>query len=94
MSHEDPKVLDEIIAKLENKYGAMEINKKKVQTYVGMQLCFDTPSLVRIDMKDYIIESINEFEEENGIVGKPASSPAADHIFKVYNSEEKLPQDR
>eukprot|EP00957_Ditylum_brightwellii_P171067 13023087-Ditylum_brightwellii.AAC.1 len=42
---------------------------------------------MKVSMKDYIEESIEEFLAE---LGEPCTSPAVDHLFRVHENRIKL----
>ena len=65
----------------------MNVTCGRTHPYLGMNITFTEDKKVVIEMKDYIKESIQEFPED--ITGK-VTSPAALHLFKTDDSNEKL----
>ena len=93
ISHVDPKVVDEVIASLKEEYGKvgeMTVRRGKIHDYLGMKLDFSKPKQFVIDMEDMIDEILSDVPEDMGGV---ATTPAADHLFKVRDNVKKLPQD-
>eukprot|EP00957_Ditylum_brightwellii_P117989 8999136-Ditylum_brightwellii.AAC.1 len=80
ISHVNPKVVDKFLEWLTSKYRKLRKTRGKVHEYLGMKLDFLSPSKMKVSMKEYIQESIDEFQEE---LGKAYTSPAADHLFQV-----------
>jgi hypothetical protein len=89
ISHVDPKVVDGVITKVEEKFGKMSVTRGKVHDFLGMHIVFNDNGTVTITMKDYLEEAIKEFEM--AIKGS-ASSPAKSSLFSIDNNSAALPK--
>lgn len=91
MSHVDPKVLDEIISKLDKKYGQegpLSVTRGRVHDYLGMTLDYSQSGTVKIRMDDYVKNLIaNAPDDMTGT----AATPRANHLFDVNKEVAKLP---
>eukprot|EP00957_Ditylum_brightwellii_P067359 5113247-Ditylum_brightwellii.AAC.1 len=72
---------------LEKKYGKLRTTRRKVHEYLGMDLDFLTWGKVKVAMKQYIKEMLEDFPE---VIDGEVSSPAADHLFQVQEAATKL----
>ena len=83
ISHGDSRVVDGIIRLLEEEFGKeapLTICRGKIHDYLGMTLDFSLDDKVQISMVDYIKNMLEELPEDmDGI----ATTPAAEHLFKV-----------
>ena len=90
ISHKDSAVIDEIIASLKSEYGKvgeMTVRRGKKHDYLGMSLDFSKEGAFVVDMEEYLKEIIKDLPEDmNGT----ATTPAADHLFKVREHATKL----
>ena len=94
ISHVNSKVVDNIIKTIEQEFGKeapLTIQRGKTHDYLGMVLDFTNPGKVAIRMEDYIRSMLTELPEDMEGV---ATTPAAEHLFKVndtptYLSEEE-----
>ena len=83
ISHVSSKVVDDVIAKLEVKYGKMNVVRGKEHIYVGIKIINNNDRSVSFDMKEYIKETIDEFHED---LSKKITSPAALYLFDINDS--------
>jgi len=94
ISHKDSTVINEIISSLKSKYGKvgeMTVRRGKKHDYLGMTLAFSKDGACIVDMEEYLKEIIKDLPEDmNGT----ATTPAAQHLFKVRNNAPKLNEDR
>ena len=63
LSHKDPKVIDKIIASLDDEYGKtgkMTVRRVKIHEYLGMTLNFSRPGKFIMDMEQYIDEVMKD----------------------------------
>ena len=58
ISHVNSKVVDDIIKKLEEKFGKMTLKRGKEHVFVGMNITFIGDGRVRLTMKSYLEEAI------------------------------------
>jgi hypothetical protein len=86
MSHQSEKVQDMEIRWLETIYGPLVGSKGNEHTYLGMDLKFNNQSL-EVSMIPYLQEIVDEFPFD---IGKPASTPAANHLFDVSDTSTPL----
>ena len=80
ISHMDPKVVDQAIAKIEEKFGKMTVTRGKVHNFVGIDLNFRDNGTVTILMKEYIKECLEAYGEE---IGKGVNTPAKHDLFVI-----------
>jgi hypothetical protein len=81
MSHVSAAVLDEIIERLDEKYGkeaTLTVNRGTVYVYLGMTIDFGEKGKVKFIMNDYVENLLDEGPE--GMSGH-AATPAANHFF-------------
>ena len=71
------KVVDNVIKKIEDKFGKMTVTRGQDHVFVGMCIKFLKNSKVQICMKDYITERIEVFECVVEEITKCASTPEA-----------------
>ena len=71
----------------------MEVKVKRgnEHTYLGMNLVFDEDNSVKIDMKKYVSEMIDEYPDE--VQGK-SKTPANEKLFKVNDRSNKLSKEK
>jgi hypothetical protein len=96
ISHVDPKVVTCILNLLDKKYGQevvggkrapLTINRGKLHDYLGMTLDYSEPGHVKLDMTEYVTKVIDEMPEN---MAGTATSPAADHLFKIIEGIDPL----
>ena len=86
ISHAESTVVDRIINLLEvefSKEAPLTIRRGKIHDYLGMTLDFSLDGKVQINMEDYIRKMLAEFPDDMAGV---ATTPAAEHLFKVNQS--------
>ena len=92
ISHVSDKVLDKVIAGLNEQYGKitpLTVTRGKVHDYLGMTIDYRTPRKVIIHMDDYIKGIINEApSNRDGVV--LVLTPAVEHLFSVNEDAEPL----
>jgi hypothetical protein len=95
VSHEDPKVVDAILALFHERYGQeapLTITRGKVHEYLGMTIDYSDEGKVKFTMFDYLQ---NMFDELPADMDGEAATPAAAHLFQVNEIDpEKLSEDR
>ena len=83
ISHGDSRVVDGIIRMLEEEFGKeapLTIRRGKIHDYLGMTLDFSIDGKVQISLEEYIRNILAELlEDMDGM----ATTPAAEHLFKV-----------
>ena len=80
-------VIEDIVKKLEKRYGKMSLTIDKMHTYVGMNLIYNDDGSLSIEMKDYLMEAIEEYPEE---LRKHAKTPASSNLFAVSKDSKLL----
>jgi AAA ATPase containing von Willebrand factor type A (vWA) domain len=91
ISHADPTVVSDIIAKIEAKFGKMKVSRGKNHEFLGMKIAFHENKTVSIDMKDYVKEAIADFAED---IVRNAATPATRHLFDVREDSTPLNKER
>ena len=75
ISHNDPKVVDSVLAWLEKLFGKLVTRRGKKHTYLGMNLDFTESGSVKFSMIDYLKVLIVDFPVEiEGSIGTPAET--------------------
>ena len=86
-SHEDPKVVTNILGLIDRRYrqeiiggkrAPLTISHGKINDYLGMTLDFPEDGVIKIDMKDYIAKNLAEMPYE---MNRTATTPTAAHLF-------------
>jgi len=90
ISHVDPKVVNDIIKRLEEKFrqeSPLLTSQGKTVEYLGMCIDYTVKGKVNISMYDYIDMMLAELPSDmNGV----STTPAALHLFNVDDGAEKL----
>jgi len=94
ISHVDPKVVNDVIKKLEAKFGQesplVTSQGQKIE-YLGMCIDYMEKGKVKISMHEYINKMLAELPSDmNGT----STTPAALHLFNIDKGAEKLDTDR
>ena len=82
VSHGRKDVVDSFIEWIKKKYGQIlevKVKRGNEHTYLGMNLVFDEDNSVKIDMKKYVSEMINEYPDE--VQGK-SKTPANENCSR------------
>jgi hypothetical protein len=83
ISHVDPKVVEEILRLLNERYGKeapLVVTRGKKHDYLGMVINYEVDGKVQIEMFDYIQDMMDEIPED---MAGEASTPAANHLFTI-----------
>jgi hypothetical protein len=93
ISHEDPEVVSEIIAKIENKFGKMNVTRDgDDHDFLGMNISFvKSDRTVKIHMKHHALKALSDFAED---ITKNAATPAHKYLFEVREDSPKLDEKR
>ena len=75
VSHVNQGVVDEIVQKINDKFGGLSVTKGKHHTYLGMGITYNEDQTVSISMDEYVEEVIDTFSKESEIISK-AVTPA------------------
>lgn len=89
VSHEDPKVVTEIIKEIESYWDGLTVYRGNKLTFLGMDIEFNDDRSVTISTPEYIDEAIEHFGEDVSI---KVISPATKNLFEV--DEASTPLDR
>ena len=90
ISHMDMKVVEEVIAKIESKFGKMTVTKGSDQDFLGMDIKF-RKGKITISMKKHILKAISLFSEE---ITKSAATPAKNYLFEVREQSKKISEEK
>lgn len=94
ISHVDPTVVDDIIAKIEAKFGKMTVtrNGQEDHNFLGIKVKMDKRlKTVEIDMKQYILNALGLFLED---ITRNAATPAKASLFDVRENSPLLSEER
>ena len=88
ISHIDPRVVSDIIARIESKFGKMTVTRGDEHEFLGMKIVLNREtSTARITMSSYLRESI----EESGMnIVREAATPATHNLFEVGENSQPL----
>ena len=87
ISHIDPKVVKEILNRIEKRFGNLTITRGKQHTFLGMDINFIRSGKVKILMKEYIVECIEAYELKED---KMAATPAKNDLFDINEDSLRL----
>jgi hypothetical protein len=93
ISHVGEEVVEDILRMLNEHYGKdapLTVTRGKVHEYVGMVFDYSIDGKVKITMKEYIQEMLDELPED---MAGEAATPAANHLFTVNNKPKLLDED-
>jgi Reverse transcriptase (RNA-dependent DNA polymerase) len=91
ISHVDPKVVTNVIEKIEQKFGKMTVTRGNSHTFLGMNFTINDNKTVTISMKTYLQEAITE----SGIdITRQATSPAGKGLFELDDKSPLLEAER
>jgi hypothetical protein len=91
ISHADSKVVDWLINEIEKKHDKMTVYRGKQHTFLGMDIEFLKNGRLKILMKGYIEEAIEDFGED---LSRSASSPASKGLFDINQDSPRLCQEK
>ena len=87
ISHVDPEVNTEVIKRIEERFGKLDIWRGTKHDLLGMKVDFIGDGKVTIDLRDHIKEGIEAFGDD---VSRKVSSPATKHLHSVNPNSAKL----
>jgi hypothetical protein len=90
ISHVDSGVVDDILRMLDERYGKdapLTITRGKIHDYLGMTIDFSIQGKVMIKMDDYVDNILAEARDD---MEGASTSPAAEHLFEVNNTDPDL----
>lgn len=92
ISHKELTVVKDIISKIEDKFGKMEVTYGDEHTFLGMKLKYNRKrKTVTVDMKEYALEAI----EESGMdITRNANTPAKANLYIIDENAELLNEDK
>jgi hypothetical protein len=88
ISHIDPKVVSDVILKIEERFGKMTVTRGNKHSFLGMNFTFNKNFTVSISMKEYLKECISESKLN---IAKAVSSPAKKDLFDIDDTSPLLP---
>ena len=98
LSHEDTKVVDEVIEMVESHFPGLSVERGKKLNFLGMEIEFTNDKKVKLGTTQYIHSMIEELEEllipykEN--LNREYSTPAGRWLFKVKEDAKALKEDK
>jgi hypothetical protein len=84
-------VVTKVIKKIEPHFGKMTVTRGTRHVFLGMDIVYEANGTVSIGMKDYILESIDDFPEE---LSEGAATPSRQTLFEVDPNSPKLNETR
>ena len=84
VSHEDPKVVDEVIELMKKHVGDLTVTRGKEHRFLGMNIKISKERCIEIEMKSQLENVIDLFNEADGNkVTEVVTSPAQRHLREV-----------
>ena len=87
ISHVASETVSEVIELIEGHFGKMTVTRGKEHVFLGMNIMLCENGMVKIRMRDYLEEAIDEFGES---VGKSAVLPATAKLFDINDNSPDL----
>ena len=91
LTHLSVKVLNRIIARIELKFGKMDVTRGDTHTFLGIKLRFPGDGTVRINMREYITEAIEAF---NQALIRSTTAPAMKGLFTLDDQLKPLSDEK
>jgi hypothetical protein len=91
ISHVNPRVVTDVVTKIEERFGKMTITRGKEHVFLGMHITYLENGTAQLRMADYLKEAISEFGES---ITKTAATPAKRDLFDVADDGEFLDKTR
>ena len=91
ISHQDSRVVDDILHQLNERYGKespLVVTRGRVHEYLGMKMDFSTTGKVILSMPEYITTLVKEIPSD--LLKGVSTTPAAGHLFVTNPDAEKL----
>ena len=84
ISHEEPKVVTEVIDLMKKHFGDLTITRGNKHRFLGMNITINQDKSIEIEMKDQLQEAIDMFTlHEGSEVKEEVTSPARRHLREV-----------
>jgi hypothetical protein len=83
----NPKVVTDMISELESHFGKMTVTRGREHVYLGMSIKYMKNGIVKVHMKEYLLEPIEESELD---ITRTAATPARKNLFDVNTSCSRL----
>ena len=87
ISHVEADVVEDVISKIESKFGKMKITRGNTHVFLGMTIHFPGDGTVHVDTIAHIREAIEDFGEP---IDRSAATPALRSLFDVSGPAEEL----
>jgi len=91
ISHMEQAVVDDIIEKIEDKFGKMKVTRGKVHNFLGMEIDYSTTGIAKIGMSGYLQEAIDDFILD---VDRTVATPASRTLFEINKESPQLTKER
>jgi hypothetical protein len=86
ISHKQGGEIEKLLTYLKSKYGdGLSINRGNYHDYLGIDHDYSEAGKVKLSMIKHVQKILDDFPED---LGKPAATPASDHLFTVRDKEE------
>lgn len=91
LSHDDSKVVDDVVAMVESYFPGLQVERGKMLNFLGMEIRFFDDGKASIGTVQYLKGMIKALEEELGFeLTKEYSTPAGNNLFKIDRSSRKI----
>ena len=89
ISHVDPGVVSSVIKQIEKKFGKMRVTRGNKHVFLGMNITFNGNGAFSVLMREYLDESIDDFEKIDGTIVSTTTTPSNKVLFPV-NADSKI----
>ena len=87
ISHVNENVVEEVVTKIEEKFGKMAVTRGNKHVFLGMEIELNNDGTVTLDMSEYVNEAIEDFLDD---INHEATTPAKKSLFEIDESSPKL----
>ena len=87
ISHVNADVVEDVIAKIESKFGKMVVTRGETHEFLGMRVTFPGDRTVHIETIQHVKEAIEDFGEP---MDRGAATPALRNLFDIEGKADEL----
>jgi len=87
ISHVNADVVEDVIAKIEEKFGKMVVTRGDTHDFLGMRVTFPGDRTVHIETIQHVKEAIEDFGEP---MDRGAATPALRNLFDIEGKADEL----
>ena len=87
ISHVNADVVEDVITKIEEKFGKMVVTRGETHEFLGMRVTFPGDRTVHIETIQHVKEAIEDFGEP---MDRGAATPALRNLFDIEGKADEL----